>query len=84
MILPESLIPAFRFKRDSDKSPSVPITDTIKLRTIQCVFQTSGNHIATKSDDAIVKTAAPIVPSHVLPGDTLSNNFLFPTKLPTR
>ena len=51
---------------------------------IQCFNANSGNQCAIINELPMVKIAAPMDPSHVLPGEIRSYNLVLPIKLPTK
>ena len=82
-ILPESFTPVLLFICDSVKSPNVPNTTIKNEQVIQCKIELSVKN-ANKNPVANATTAPPIAPSHVLFGETRSNNFVLPKVEPAK
>ena len=83
-ILPESLIPSWRFMSDSVKSPHVPKTTTVNANPAHSAMDKNGKKWAKTNEDAIAKMPPPMLPSHDFLGEMRSKSLCLPSREPTQ
>ena len=81
-IFPESLMPKWRFIKDSVKSPQVPNRTTVKAMPTQAIVDMIGKKCASSKEAAIQNVAPPIDPSHDFLGEIRLNSGCFPNNTP--
>lgn len=83
MMLPESFTPVYRFKEDSNRSPSVPKIPAAAPYIIQTVMASS-TILEITAPITMAKASPPKNPSQVLFGDTFGANLFLPNLDPAK